>query len=907
MTNLYRLLLVLCLVLIPAASFAQVTVNSLLDPGDGTCDVAECTLREAIDSAAPGSTIDFQPGLTGTITLLSRIFIQKELNIMGPGVQPGDDIITITEDMGDGMSPNSHLFFIEEGATGDFVISGLRLADITLPMGEGAIFYGNFMIPAAPTSLTIEECLFENITSSFGPAMFILSVGDLTGGTFPSRIFIRNTTFYNNTSLAADGVISAGAAIAEIEISNSTFESNTSSCDDIDCLSTGAINIQAPVTGLKVYNSTFDSNMSVCNADGCSARVGAISLIVLDAPGSLLSDIRFNTFRNNSVSCTGVGCTTGANDIIMFAPDSAISPDIIPTLSSNIFQSSSTSRNCCTYTNTTKTCRDDLQQINSLGYNISDDATCASGGPGDKPFTNALLDPAGLMLDNGGLTETIALLPGSPAMDMADPFATIMTDQRGVARPFNGRHDIGAFESQIANIEIRKLTIPSGGQDNPFTSEGFAGLMECAINPGFMLDDMETAACNVSLGTYNITEMIPEGQVLTVVCEELPETFAIDSVAGTLDFTIDETGGDVSCLFINSFANTVVRISDEPAVVGGNCEFGGTRIESGLDTNQNGVLDDPEVIPEDTQFVCNGEPGDDGSQGPPGPPGPPGLNSLILISEELPGPDNCEFGGIRIDSGLDDDANGTLDNDDPTEVDMTAFVCNGAPGDNTLISVTAATGCPNGGFDINTGEDDNLDGVLDPGEIDNTSTICNGTDGQDGLSFLINVVIELAGPNCPFGGVRVDSGLDDNMNMMLDPIEVDNMNFICNGAPGAQGNPGQPGPPGPPGPPGEDGEDGVDLVEDINLEPAGPNCPNGGFKFESGPDTNGNGILDPEEVNPEQTFFVCNGQDGEDGTNSNCSVAGAGTKSSSLLGFIVYALIPAAVMIRRTINKRRRK
>src|SRR6266446_1004851 len=38
-------------------------VNSLADPGDGTCNAAQCTLREAIN--ALGSTeISFAPGLT---------------------------------------------------------------------------------------------------------------------------------------------------------------------------------------------------------------------------------------------------------------------------------------------------------------------------------------------------------------------------------------------------------------------------------------------------------------------------------------------------------------------------------------------------------------------------------------------------------------------------------------------------------------------------------------------------------------------------------------------------------------------------------------------------------------------------------------------------------------------------
>jgi CSLREA domain-containing protein len=64
-------------------------VNSLADPGDGTCNVAQCTLREAIRD--PQSTeISFAPGLDGPITLASpsagggTLVIEKALTITGP-------------------------------------------------------------------------------------------------------------------------------------------------------------------------------------------------------------------------------------------------------------------------------------------------------------------------------------------------------------------------------------------------------------------------------------------------------------------------------------------------------------------------------------------------------------------------------------------------------------------------------------------------------------------------------------------------------------------------------------------------------------------------------------------------------------------------------------------------------
>jgi hypothetical protein len=89
---------------------------------------------------------------------------------------------------------------------------------------------------------------------------------------------------------------------------------------------------------------------------------------------------------------------------------------------------------------------------------LSDDATCSSffTQAGDLNSTPAGLDPNGLQ-NNGGLTQTIALLATSPAVE-AIPLtptnyctdvngAPVTTDQRGVTRPQQGSAcDIGAYE-----------------------------------------------------------------------------------------------------------------------------------------------------------------------------------------------------------------------------------------------------------------------------------------------------------------------------------------------------------------------------------------------------------------------------------------------------------------------------
>ncbi len=93
--------------------------------------------------------------------------------------------------------------------------------------------------------------------------------------------------------------------------------------------------------------------------------------------------------------------------------------------------------------------------LTSLGYNLTDSPdTCSFTATGDKivPPSSVGLGP---LANNGGPTETRALLAGSPAIDGGNPGgctdpsgAPLTTDQRGEPRPAGAHCDIGAFEFQ---------------------------------------------------------------------------------------------------------------------------------------------------------------------------------------------------------------------------------------------------------------------------------------------------------------------------------------------------------------------------------------------------------------------------------------------------------------------------
>lgn len=65
----------------------------------------------------------------------------------------------------------------------------------------------------------------------------------------------------------------------------------------------------------------------------------------------------------------------------------------------------------------------------------------------------------------------------------------------------------------------------------------------------------------------------------------------------------------------------------------------------------------------------------------------------------------------------------------------------------------------------------------------------NGPQGLPGKNNLSAITTEPAGANCPYGGTKVETGLDDNANNILDSLEIDDTYFVCNGdtTPSGQG------------------------------------------------------------------------------------------------------------------------
>lgn len=194
------------------------------------------------------------------------------------------------------------------------------------------------------------------------------------------------------------------------------------------------------------------------------------------------------------------------------------------------------------------------------------------------------------------------------------------------------------------------------------------------------------------------------------------------------------------CNGLNSGHNLLVETSVEPA--GDNCENGGVAILIGTDLDDDMLLQVGEYT--DTQYACNGDPGargeqgDDGAKGatgaagPKGPEGPNGHNSLSRTASVDVGSTECPTGGAIAATGVDDNDNGVLDDN---EVDDSQTVCNGDDGVEQVfafepIEKGGECGEDTTGVNVRSGLDNGDgtgiadDGILQDAEVDRERALC---------------------------------------------------------------------------------------------------------------------------------------------------------------------------------------
>ena len=456
----------LCALASPAnAATVLVTVSS----DDNTGDPQPGQLRYAIQNAGAGDTVQIVAGVNpqllppGAVAGGGQIVIDKDLIIEGQGANQ-----TSISVPGSG----SRIFNIFSMASQiDVTIRDLRMSGGTAPSGMPGPTPGSngSLGQSGGAILNSEQLTLDRVS------FYLNSAGD--GG--PGAVG-AGTTNPGGPGGAGGGGGSGGALLntvgGVVNILNSTFEENAAGDGGgggqggpsdgsgmLDVAGNGGAGGVGQEGGaisnagsLTVTNSTFYGNRSGRGGEGGDkgsfGGFGAGGDGGASGHGGAIHQASAGSLTLTNVTITGntasIGGDPGASGIPQPGAGDpgadgsgggtfVFSPGITPTIANSIYSANTatTAPHCA-----------GGGPVTSVGANL---AFPGDGGcPGSFLNGDPQLQPPSL---NGAQTATLALGPGSAAIDAAGP-AGQATDQRGVARPQGSRCDLGAFELQQATI-----------------------------------------------------------------------------------------------------------------------------------------------------------------------------------------------------------------------------------------------------------------------------------------------------------------------------------------------------------------------------------------------------------------------------------------------------------------------
>jgi N-acetylneuraminic acid mutarotase len=415
-----------------------------------TNDTGIGSLRQAILNASSGDTINFAPSVTTVNLTRDELVIDKNLTIAGPGANR----LTVQRSTN---APGFRIFNISS-STAIVSISGITISDgYTSDSGGGIRSAGvltltdctisdNFSGTFAGFSegggvlndhgtMTITGCtISNNFVEGIGGG--VLNKGTMT----ITRCAISNNyadqSGYAFSEVSQGGGIFNGGGIlngGSLVIANSTISDNTSHATSLDVFGQrgfaygGGVHNSGSMT---IRNCTISGNSAVGPTILDTGYGGGIS----NGQGSVVQ-ITSSTIAHNSAT-GGAGAFGGGiyghattDSSIIALNGAATGPDI------------------------------GTGGLDSTGYNIIGNNANAviNSQPTDQIGTPAApIDPLlGPLADNGGATETHALVWGSPAIDKGNSRG-LFVDQRRFHRPIEipgipnaiggDGSDIGAFE-----------------------------------------------------------------------------------------------------------------------------------------------------------------------------------------------------------------------------------------------------------------------------------------------------------------------------------------------------------------------------------------------------------------------------------------------------------------------------
>jgi hypothetical protein len=306
---------------------------------------------------------------------------------------------------------------------------------------------------------------------------------------------------------------------------------------------------------LAVYDSTLSGNSAVQRGGGIS-NGGPLTVVnstltgnsTTDYDGGLGGGAGISFAFSKQVTLTNVTITH--NRSADAGGGIYVGGDVAPTLHNTLITGNSSSLS-----------NGGNDVYGSLGpssdYNLIGDGTGMTGisngtnhnlvGTSANPL-NPLIAPLG---NYGGPTQTVALLPGSPAIDAGSAAYGGPTDQRGFSRV--GPTDIGAFESQGFRVTATSGDGQSAAVNTPFTSP-----LSVTISSDFG-EPVQNGVITFTAPASGASATIPAGSSATINASGQASVIAsANAVAGQYVVTATAAGLAMPASFILTNTTPVV-------------------------------------------------------------------------------------------------------------------------------------------------------------------------------------------------------------------------------------------------------------------------------------------------------------------------------------------------------------
>lgn len=495
------------------------------------------SLREALAAANASPAhdfIEFDPAFFNTQRTIALtdangpLIVEDDLTINGPGAS----LLTVQRDT---------------AATTNFFVFGslapvLNMSGFTVRNGVSQDFIGGGLVSAGVgNNITLDRMVFSG-NSATGNGFGIGSGGAIGLGP-ETFLTVRNSTISGNTAEHNGGGIyfySGGSLVIE----NSTISGNTTTSETsaYGYFYAGGGGVYffgqaspTPPSGftpgtLVIRNSTIANNTSAATGGGINLIAFSGTLLVQN---STISGNRANTsdggnayYGGGGIHQLGFGAISVVNSIVsgnlLAAGSTAVGPDI---------------RSASGTVSTRFSAIGDV-----TGFTESD-------GTGNlPPGTNLLLGP---LANNGGPTQTMAPLPGSPLIDAgsnADVPIDMTTDQLGsVHDRIFGTVDIGAYEVQPPQVTINQ----AAGQADPTNGTIVFDVVFDVSVTGFTGTDVSFAGSTVG-GTLQ-ANVTGSGTTYTVTVTGMDgEGTVVASIPAGVAFDGSQTGNEASTSTDNS-------------------------------------------------------------------------------------------------------------------------------------------------------------------------------------------------------------------------------------------------------------------------------------------------------------------------------------------------------------------